>query len=69
MTGMHTPATGLRRSLPETVAVLRTDLEKERTRLASRLAAIDDDLAWVASLEAVATQYPPIHLMEEEEAA
>ena len=65
MTGLQTPATGFRRSLPETVAGIRTELEKEQARLVARLAAIDDDLAWVASLEAVATQYPPIHLVEE----
>ena len=68
MTGMQTPATGFRRSLPETVAGIRSDLEQRKQRLTNELAAIDNDLAWVASLEAVATQYPPIHLVEEEAA-
>lgn len=68
MTGMQTPATGFRRSLPETVRGIREELEARKQRLEDELAAIDNDLAWVASLEAVATQYPPIHLLAEEAA-
>jgi hypothetical protein len=62
---MQTPATGFLRSLPETLAGIRGELETRKERLVTELAALDHDLAHIASLEAVAAQRTGLHLMEE----